>query len=93
MAIRYSISDARSRFPTLVKEAEGGKRVELTRNGKPVAVVVGWEAYEEMSARRRGFYDAAMEFRKKYDLDKLDLDPDEIFRDVRDKSPGRKVRL
>ena len=93
MAIRYSITDARSRFPTVVKEAEGGKRVELTRNGKPVAVVVGWQAYEEMFAQRKGFYDAVREFRKKHRVDKLDLDPDEIFRDVRDRSPGRKVRL
>jgi len=93
MAVRYSITDARSRFPTVVREAERGKPVELTRNGKPVAVVVGWEAYEKLSGRRKGFYEAVQEFRQKYDVEKLDLDPDEIFRGVRDRSPGRKVRL
>ena len=83
MAISYSISDARNRFHRLVRQVEGGRRIELTRNGKPVAVVVGRDDCEQVSARRKGFYDAAMEFRKKYRLDELDIDPDEIFRDAR----------
>mgnify|MGYP001451714590 CR=1 FL=1 len=93
MPIRYSITDARSRFPTVVKEAEGGKPVELTRNGKPVAVVVGRDAYERLSREPKGFYASMQEFRRRHDLEKLKMDPDEIYRDVRDRRPPRKVRL
>ncbi|HJQ96946.1 MAG TPA: type II toxin-antitoxin system Phd/YefM family antitoxin [Candidatus Polarisedimenticolaceae bacterium] len=93
MATRYSITDARSRFPTVVKEAEGGKRVELTRNGKPVAVVVGWDAYEAMTRGRKGFGSLIKEFREWIEREKIDMGPDDPFEGVRDKSPGRKVDL
>jgi hypothetical protein len=32
-------------------------------------------------------------FREEFDLEKLNLDPDEVSRGVRDRSPGRKVRI
>ena len=38
---------------------------------------------------RRGFAAAYREFLETADLSELDLDPDELFEGVRDKSPGR----
>jgi len=35
-----SIKQAKDRLPALVREVEGGERVVITRNGKPVAEVV-----------------------------------------------------
>lgn len=40
MVKRYSIAEAQDRLPNLVHEAEGGTRVELTRDGKPVAMIL-----------------------------------------------------
>lgn len=40
MVKRYSISEAQDRLPGLVHEVEGGIRVELTRDGKPVAMIL-----------------------------------------------------
>jgi hypothetical protein len=43
--------------------------------------------------RERPFSEAYEKFRKRFDLEELNLDPDEILRDVRDPSPGRNPRM
>ena len=93
MVKRYSIAEARDHFASVVHEAEEGTQVELTRRGKPVAVLVGVEDFEQLSKRKPGFWEAYEEFRRRVDLAEADIDPDEIFRDVRDRSPGRDVDL
>ena len=90
MVKRYSIEEARDNLDGVVQEAEKGTQVELTRQGKPVAVLVGVEV-ERLSKKRPSFWEAYQEFRRTADLS--EIDPDEIFRDVRDPSPGRDVDL
>ena len=89
MTKQYSIAEARNNLPGVVHEAEGGARVELTRRGKPVAVLLGIEDYERLSQGRRDFWEAYEELRQEFDFAELGIDPDEIFGDVRDPSPGR----
>ena len=88
MVKKYSIAEARDNFTSMVHEAEGGTQVELTRRGKPVAVLVGVEDFERLSKGRPSFWEAYESFRHGLSPD-LELDPDEIFGDVRDSSPGR----
>ena len=45
---RTSIYEARNNFSALVKCAEEGEVVELTRYDKPVAVIMSYEEYEQM---------------------------------------------
>jgi prevent-host-death family protein len=55
-----SIKQAKDTLPALVREVEGGERVVITRNGKPVAEVVpvqpkrgiNWEAIEQWKRDR-----------------------------------------
>lgn len=89
MAEGYSIAVARQNLPTLVREAELGKTVRLTRRGKPVAVLVGHRTFERMTAGRRSFVEAYEEFTRTVDLSELDFDPAELLEGVRDASPGR----
>jgi len=44
---RKTIYDARNNFSALIKVAESGEPVELTRHDKPVAVIINWEEYEK----------------------------------------------
>ena len=60
---RASIYDARNKFSSLVKIAEGGEPVELTRHDKPVAVIVSWEEWEERKPKKT-FIDWLMKFRE-----------------------------
>lgn len=90
---RRSITEARSNLPKLVREAESGKAVELTRRGELVAVLIGRRQYERLVARPRPFSEAWEEFARDVDLRELDVDPGEVFGGVRDTAPGREGGL
>ena len=89
----HSISEARSNLPKLVREAESGQPVELTRRGERVAVLIGRRQYDELAAKPRRFSEAWDEFTREIELTALDIDPDELFTGVRDARPGRNVGL
>lgn len=88
----YSIAKARDQLAELVHRAERGAAVELTRHGKPVAVIVSKQAYESLTQQRPSLWAAIEQFRREADLDALAAGPDP-FEGLRDRSPGRKVRL
>ena len=90
---KHSIAEARRNLPTLIRKAESGKAVELTRHGEPVAVLLGHRAFERLCTGRRGFVEAYQDFTKAVDLSGLALDPEELFEGARDTTPGRDVRL
>jgi prevent-host-death family protein len=85
----YSITQAKNGLPQLVRDAEAGREVRLTRRGRPVAVLVSAETYDELKAVRPDFMDRYRKFRAEVDLAALSLDPDEIFAETRERSPGR----
>ncbi len=85
----YSIAEARERFSEVVDRAASGTPVRISRRGKPVAVVVAATWFDSRESGETTFWEAYQAWRKRYDIDNVDLNPDEIFADVRDKSPGR----
>ena len=93
MSERRSISEARSNLPKLVREPERGRKVELTRRGEPVAVLIGLRQLERITSGYRSFADAYRDFRRYVDLADLAIDPDEVFAGAREDAPGREVRL
>lgn len=62
---RATIYDARNNFSALVKKAEEGEPVELTRHDKPVAVIISYKEYEERKPKK-SFFDKLAELREKY---------------------------
>jgi len=93
MSERHSIAEARRNLPTLIRKAESGKAVELTRHGESVAVLLGHRMFERLCAGRRGFVEAYQDFTNAVDLSELAFDPEELFEGARDTTPGRDVRL
>ena len=93
MAKQPSIAEARSSLPSLVRAAESGKAIELTRRGEPVAVLIGRRQYERLTMKYRGFSDAYRDFTREFDLEELAIDPDELFAGTRDEIHGREVNL
>ena len=57
----------------------------------PVAVLVSPEQLDAHSKGSQTLADAYRAWRTKFHIDTFDLDPDEVFRDVRDRGPGRDV--
>jgi antitoxin Phd len=87
---RYSIAEARNKLPHLVHAAEAGTAVELTRRGKPVAVLVALEAYQRLNERKRGFKQLYRAFLRRHpDFVHHAMEAEDWLHDVRDSSPGR----
>ncbi|WP_437280862.1 type II toxin-antitoxin system prevent-host-death family antitoxin [Sorangium sp. So ce375] len=92
MARRYSVAEARAQLPAIIEQAEAGEAVELTRRGRPVAVVLSREEFERLRSDRPSFGGAYRAFRKRFVLEEVGLERD-FAASVRDRSPGRKVKL
>ena len=91
MTERYSIADARTSLAAIVDQAEAGQKVELTRRGRAVAVVISLREFERLRGGRRPFGKAYRAFVEKYPPSKIGLDAE--FPPARDKATGRKVSL
>ncbi|NOY28335.1 MAG: type II toxin-antitoxin system prevent-host-death family antitoxin [Oligoflexia bacterium] len=69
----------------LVHEAEADVPVELTRRGRPVAVVISIEKYQRLASRpRRPLWETINEFRDTHDMTSEDLSA--AFDDARSSS-------
>lgn len=90
---QYSIAQARDQLTQLVHQAEQGSPVELTRRGKRVAVILSAAEYDRLRPPRPDFWTSLVKFRQKLAEENIEIDPDEVFKDVRDRSPGRDVIL
>jgi prevent-host-death family protein len=93
MPRKYSIADARKNLPGLVRQAENGRTVELSRRGVAVAVLIGQRHYERLILKRQGFSETYEKFVSAHNLGRLVIDPDEVFGSTRDAVPGREVDL
>lgn len=87
-----SIAQARHALAALVHELEKRHVIELTRRGKPVAVLLSINEYNRLKSTPPNLLQAHLAFRERLRLAKVDIDPD-IWRDVRDPSPGREIDL
>jgi len=47
---QISIAEAKNALTRLIHEAEQGEIVHITRHGKPVAVLLSKEAYEQLTS-------------------------------------------
>lgn len=83
-----SIAEARAKLPGLVKEAEGGAAVQITRWGAPVAVLVSATRYQELAHGRPSFGVALESFLGRVDLTGARLGKDEL-KGLRDREAGR----
>ena len=90
MTTTYSIAEARNQFAALIRQVEEGQTsVQVTRRGEPVAVILSQEEYTELLARppRWDFWTAYQKWRQAWGIDEMDIDPDEVWGDVRDRRP------
>ena len=92
MVKKYSIAEARTHLPTIVNEAEAGLEIELTRRGKPVAIIVSLRQLERLRSERRRFSDAYNEFLRRFKLAEVGIDSS-FFASLRVRDTGRPFEL
>jgi prevent-host-death family protein len=83
-----SIAEARANLPGLVKEAEGGEAVQITRWGTPVAVLVSTARYQRLAHGRPSFGAALDSFLGQVEPTGIRLEKGE-FEGLRDREAGR----
>jgi len=89
---RVSVAEARQHFARLIKRAQQGKAIEITRRGEPVAVLISAAEYSAITGERPSFIDAAKQVRERLGVDSLNIG-DSDFDGLREQSPGRDVSL
>ena len=92
MSKSYSVADARAHLPDILDDVEAGKDVQLTRRGRPVALVLSPERYEMLRSEHTNFGDAYRAFLGHHTAAEIGLEPG-FLDSLRDRDPGRRVRL
>jgi prevent-host-death family protein len=92
MARKVSIAEARNHLTVLIRDVERGKKIELTRRGKRVAVLVSSDEYDRLRAARPPLDQALQAWRSRLPAD-FEGFSDEEVRSWRDPSSGREVRF
>jgi cellobiose PTS system EIIB component len=90
---QYSIEQVQTQLNEIIQAVEDGEAIEITRQGAQVAILLSPDEYTYSKKEKSGFGAALEKFRKELVAEGIDLDPDEVFKDVRDRSPGREVNL
>ena len=87
---QVSIAEAKNALTHLIHETERGEAIHITRHGKPVAVLLSEEAYEQLKSweQQTDFWQAIQTWRAQASFDWPELTPEEVD-SWRDRSPGR----
>lgn len=59
-----AISTLKNHLPEIVHQAESGEDIQITRHGKPVAVMVSLNRYQQAFGEKKGIYQAIMRWRE-----------------------------
>jgi prevent-host-death family protein len=89
-ATKVSVAEARQNFARLIRRAQQGKAIEITRRGESVAVLLSASEYLSLTGNRPSFVEAIDRIRKRLDVNELEIG-DEEFAGLREESPGREV--
>ena len=92
MERKINIALAKNKLTSIIYSVENGTPVQLTRHGKPVAVLLSIDEYERLSQKREGFWETLIAFRKIIEKECVEIS-DSDFKTLRDTSTGREVSL
>lgn len=92
---KVAIFEAKNRLTQIVREAEKGDSNELTRYGKPVAVLVGMDMYAQLNVNARSFSRLFREFQDEWsgEAARVSEGEEDPFKNIRSKDSGRDVSL
>jgi prevent-host-death family protein len=90
---QYSIEQVQTQLNDIIQAVEHGEAIEITRQGQQVAILLSVDEYKHLKKEKPGFGTALTKFRQEMIAEGIDIDADEVFKDVRDRSPGREVNL
>lgn len=94
MAMRsVPVYDAKNRLSEVLRGVESGEPVELTRHGKPVAVLLDAGSFYHAQQRQVRFHELFDAFCREWPAEQADLDVEAVFANLRSAETGRDVSL
>lgn len=81
-----TIADAKNNLPRLIHAAEAGDDIHITRHGRPVAVLISEERYQQLFSTGKSVFQAILQWREQYGG--IDLSDEEVD-SWRDRTPAR----
>jgi len=93
MSQQYSIEQVPKNLDKIFQGIEQGESVQITQQGQQVAVILPAAEYQRLLHGKPGFWESVERFRQELMEEGTEIDPDEVWKDVRDKSPGREIVL
>lgn len=91
MSKTYSIAEARNNFAAIVHDLETTSSIQVTRRGKPVAMLLSMEEFARLSGGGQGFWERYLAFCRIMDPGRYMIEP-EFLDGVRDSDPGREMQ-
>lgn len=93
MSQQYSVEQFPASLDKIIQDVEQGNPVQITRQGQQVAVILSTAEYERLLNKKSSFSSGLKKIREELVTEGLEIDPDEIWGNLRDRSPGREVLL
>ena len=90
---RVPLYDAKNRLSKLIRGVESGQPVELSRHGKPVAVLVDADSFHHALGGQLRFKELFDTFCRDWPAAQADRDVEGVFANVRSPDTGRGVSL
>lgn len=93
---KMALYEVKNQLSRVIQNAENGEIIELTRHGKPAAIIIGVEQFTEMKSQKPNFKSSYRRFRDKWFTCSAEWEEDDfvnLFENIRDRSSGRKVDL
>lgn len=87
---KMTMTEARAAFAKVLTLAERGEAVEVTRDGRPVAVILSFDEYQKVRKSSVPPSEALREFLN--GLDRRALSGEDPWKGVRDRGKGRDFR-
>ncbi|HRJ51564.1 MAG TPA: type II toxin-antitoxin system Phd/YefM family antitoxin [Candidatus Thiothrix moscowensis] len=81
-----TIAYAKNNLPRLIHAAEAGDDIHITRHGRPVAVLISEERYQQLFSTGKSVFQAILQWREQYGG--IDLSDEEVD-SWRDRTPAR----
>jgi cellobiose PTS system EIIB component len=91
MSLQYSVEQISQSLEQILQDIQQGESIQIVKNGQQVAVILSNQEYDRLRLPSSDFWASLEKFREDYDIVNADINPDEIFANVRDRSPGREV--
>lgn len=93
MSQQYSIEQIPGNLNKILQDIEQGEPIQIMQQGQQIAVILSAAKYQRLLKEKSSFSSALKEFREELIEEGIEIDPNEVWGDLRSRSPGREVIL